>query len=162
MKKLLSLNICGFILFFTTSFLLPQKALTQENNIYELTQNISNERDSFYDLIYNLYPTVYAENGAITKVYGENEIKKITLRDSKSFGILDDKTFNYKNVELITIILNSFNELNTRLNLSNKNGFDKLKFVFIKCHFDFQKEDIEKFIMPKEGIRVFYQKVNPS
>ena len=162
MKKLSSLNFYGFVLFCSISFFLPQKALAQENNIFELTQNINNERDSFYDLVYNLYSTVYAEKGSITKVYGENEIKKITLRDSNSFVILNDKALDYKNVELITIILNSSSELNTPLDLSNKNGFDNLKFVFIKCHFDFQKEDIEKFITPKEDVRVFYQKVNPS
>jgi len=169
MKNKSALSIYTFLLVCFTFMLTVEKASAQENGIYELANNNTlskttvkkpSNRDEFYKLAQNLHTTVYINNNAISKTYGEGKVQKIILKDSKSFNLLNSS--NYNNVELITVTLKKASDLNNKLNLSANKNFGKLKYVFIKCYFKCTANQIEKFITSNSNIRIFYSTEIPS
>jgi hypothetical protein len=143
--------------------------LAQENGIYELDNQITNNqkndktkkdnRANFYDLALNMHPTHYRKDKKLKEVYGNGFAKKITFEDLISAKFInEDLSTDYSNVELITIKLLNVSDLNNTIDLTNQNQkLKKLKYVFIKCNFDCNNEQIKKFIKVNPNIRVFYK-----
>lgn len=140
--------------------------LAQENGIYELDNQITNkqknkkdDRANFYDLAFNMHNTHYRQNKKLKQVYGNGVAKKLTLEDLNSAKFLNEGlSTNYNDVELITINLLNETDLNDNVDLTTQNQeLKKLKYVFIKCNFDCNNEQIKKFIKVNPNIRVFYK-----
>ena len=167
-----------FILALSISLFTSNQAIAQVNDIFELNSaskiqakstiaksinaESTNDRIEFYNLIHNLHPTIYIVNNTIKKVYGKNQIKKITIEDSNSYNILNSKNNKYKSVELITLKLNSINDLNNQLDLTTISELESLKYVYIKCYFKHTPDDIKNFIKTNSNVRVFHIYANPS
>lgn len=171
MKNNSTFPFYSLLLIFCISMLSFYKLAAQEHNIFEiqpdnnLTKSISkkdNNRKRFYDLAFNLHSTHYIENNALKSTYDSGNPIKMTFEDSKSFNWLKNKNAKKDSLELITITLNDSNDLNNKLDLSDKNDFKNLKYVFIKCNFNCSNNDIENFIKVKNGVRIFYTIQKPS
>ncbi|MEP5341111.1 MAG: hypothetical protein ABJL44_10085 [Algibacter sp.] len=135
----------------------------QEKGIYEIENDAAtNERSHFYDLAFKLHPTIYLKNNTVKKIYGEGDMKKITLEDSKSFDILNNQDTRYKDVEIITMKSISETDLNNHLDLSNTSVFGNLKYIYIRSNFTLTPEDIISFIKVNPNVRIFYKSANQS
>lgn len=158
--SLLALFICLFT---------SHNVISQENDIYELDLGVTNvqykekngksDRAIFNDLAFNMHTTHYIQNQKLKKLYGKGVVKKLTLEDINSTKFInEDLELNYNDVELITICLLNANDLNDHVDLLDKNQeLNKLKYVFIKCNFDCNNEQIKKFIKVDSNVRVFYK-----
>ena len=176
MKNNLSNLLKSLTLFCTIVLLFNHESNAQENGIYEL--NTSNQfsratssklkvldsRSEFYNLSQKLHPTVYLTNNKLKSTYGEGQVVKLTLNDVTSLNLVKQEKTNYNHVELITITLKSFSDLSDPIDLSIESGLSKLKYLYIKCHFDCNNEQIKGFVknISNSNIRVFYTSVNPS
>lgn len=120
------------------------------------------DRADFYNLIENIYTTYYINNNEIKKAYGDGKPKKLALRGTSSFDYLKNVSQNFKNIEIITITLDTISEIQNTMDLSSLKGFDNLKYIFIRCYFKPNEAQIKSFIKTKEHTRVFYKMENPS
>ncbi|GAA3655410.1 hypothetical protein [Flavivirga jejuensis] len=172
MKNKLTLTFCTFLFTCFISLFFSNKAIAQENGIYELSNNNFSKsainkktdegRTQFNKLAYNLHPTVYIENGLEKQTYGEGLPIKLTFEDTKSLNLLNSENVKYNQVQLITIKINSTNDLNNTLDLSNVPGLNKLIYIYLKCNFKCTAELIKGFIKVNPQIRVFYTSKKPS
>lgn len=153
-----------FILTISSIFLLSSNlSLAQDRNIYEISDNPNqSDRADFYELAFNLKTTVYFKNNAVKSQYGEGDVVKVTLEDSNSFNILIQNQAQYSKAEIITVNVNDISELSKRIDLTALTQMTQLKYVFIKCMFKSQTQDIKDFIKVNTGIRVFFNAQNPS
>lgn len=157
------------ILLFSSSEL-----VAQENDIYEVnaTNTLSKtsskkenpkDRESFYDLAFKLHTTSYVENNSIRKSNkNSTSVSKLTFNDVSSFNVLKQTNQDFNDVELITIVLKSANDLNNKIDLTEINGFDNLKYVYIKCQFNCSEQQIKGFVTSNGTVRVFYKTEIPS
>ena len=146
----------------------------QENDIYEVNgsnsmsktsskKGIQNDREDFYDLAFNLRPTAYIENNVIrNNRKGGASVSKLTFIDTKSFNILSQSNQNFNDIELISIKLESENDLNNKINLTQASGFSSLKYVFVKCYFKCTEQQVKGFITADPNVRIFYKTEKPS
>ena len=169
MKNKSTLTLYSFLFMCCISLLFTNKAVAQENGIYELTNNNSksitktnNEREEFNNLAYNLHSTIYIENGIEKTTYGEGLPIKLSLKDTKSISLLNSGNSKYNQVKLITIKLKNSNELNNILDLSNTSGLSKLLYIYIKCHFKCTADQIKAFVKASPQTRIFYTSETPS
>ncbi|NJX15442.1 hypothetical protein [Tamlana crocina] len=174
MKNKTTPSFFFLFLFLSILFLSSNQVAAQDYDIYELQKenpsvsksagkvDKSKNRTEFYDLYQNLHTTIYVSNNKIDKVYGEGDIKRITLSDNNSFAFLNTDNDQFKEVKLITVKLKSKNDLNQVLDLSDSPHFVKLKYVFLKCYFEYTDEDIQNFIKVTPNVRVFHISANPS
>ncbi len=160
-----------FLFLFSSSF-------AQDRGIFEIgkTTNKStsksksksvekNNRDDFYELAFKLHPTIYLEKNKISKINDEkHDPVKIKLNGSDSFSKLNNLNSKANKVELIYITLNNFSELNTVLDLDSLKGFNHLKYIYIKCLFKCNSNDIKNFIKNNSSARyrIFYKIEIPS
>ena len=165
-------SIC--LVFFISIF--SFNAFAQEHGIFELklknekakankttlstskkTKPANKAREDFNNLAYKLHPTVYVENGIEKKIYGDGTIIKMTLEDANSIKSLNSLMSKYSKVKLLTINLNSINDLNITCNLGSIPNTSNLKYVFIKGRFSCDEARLNKFInRGTPNIRVFY------
>jgi hypothetical protein len=150
------------------------KTTAQEKGIYELSETNSlartsskkanlNDREDFYALALNLHATIYVENNSLRKSNKNiTSASKLTFNDAKSFNILNQNNQDFSDVELITIVLNSESDLNNKINLTQANGFNSLKYVYIKCNFKCSEQQLKSFVTSDAAIRVFYKSETPS
>ncbi|MFD0988594.1 hypothetical protein ACFQ1R_00670 [Mariniflexile jejuense] len=173
MKNKLTIPFYSLLLSLCITLISSGKLCAQENGIYEIENNNSlsketakkskgNNREDFYNLAYKLHPTSYAENKSIKKVNNSAKVSKLTFNDSNSFNVINQTNSNFNDVELITIKLNSVADLNNKLDLTDANGFNNLKYVYIKCSFKCTETQIKQFINSDSNVRVFYKIEIPS
>lgn len=175
-KHNLSKLVQSIILFCFTLFLFTNESAAQENGIYELNASnqfsrtsaskskSSSNRTEFYNLSQKLHPTAYLGKNKLKSTYGKGDIVKLSLDDVASLNLVKQNKTNYTNVELITVTLKSLSDLNAPINLSNNNEFAKLKYLYVRCLFDCNNEQIKNFVknLSNNNIRVFYTTVRPS
>ncbi|WP_136480997.1 hypothetical protein [Cognatitamlana onchidii] len=163
MKNKLTFKTSVVFLIFSISLLSSNLINSQDRNIFELTTQSNNrDRSDFYDLAFNLKPTAYFKDNAFRNQYGEGSILKITFEDTNSFDALANNQGNYDSAELIIIKVNNLSELNQTVDLMSLTSLNKLKYIFIKCFFKTNKQQVENFISANPNIRVFYFAQNPS
>jgi hypothetical protein len=137
----------------------------QSRNIYELENaKYETDRSNFYDLSFKLQPTVYFTNQKKKVLQPETPPVKLNLNGVKALSQLQTVDFNTQKIELISISLYQPQDLNTTLNLTTLSQFKNLKYIFIKCYFNTNALDIQRFIKinPNTAIRVFYKTEIPS
>lgn len=176
MKNKLTLSFSTFTMICCFFLLVVNTSYAQEHGIYEITDNStekslaknvskskpSNDRGDFYNLTHKLQPTIYLQDNKVKKVYGKSDIKKVTLEDIKSLNLLKNNDSRYNTADLLTIKLTSKTELSRQIDLTKLSGFSNLKYVFIKCMFKCNAEDIQKVVKVNSNIRLFYISANPS
>lgn len=167
MKNKSNLNFYTLVVSLCITFFSFSKVVAQENGIYELNANSSEDRTEFYDLANNLQPTAYVENNTI-KIGGNGDhdglqVVKLTFNDAQSFNILNENT-NFGKVELVTIKLLTPADLNNRIDLSEVRGLNRLKYVLIECAFECTPSQIKQFITYQDdsNIRILYKVNKPS
>ncbi|WP_372754520.1 hypothetical protein [Mariniflexile sp.] len=172
MKNKLTLTFYSFLLSLCVSLFITIEGNAQENGIYEINNNATllkdtakktkvNDRENFYDLAFKIHPTSYA-NDKIIKKNNNNKSSKLTFNDSKSLGLLNQNNTDFNHIELVTIKLNSIQELNKKVDLTNANSFSNLKYVYIVCSFQCTESQIKEFIRSNSNIRIFYKIEIPS
>ncbi|MWW23422.1 hypothetical protein [Algibacter lectus] len=176
MKNNLSNLLKSLTLFCAVVLLFNYESNAQENGIYELNASsqfsrataskskTSDTRTEFYNLSQKLHPTAYLANNKLKNTYGDDDVVKLTLDDVASLNLIKQDKGNFDNVELITITLKSIADLSTPITLSNDSGLSKLKYVYIRCYFDCNNEQIKSFVknISNSNVRVFYTSVRPS
>ena len=176
MKNNLSHLLKSITLFCAIVLLSNHESNAQENGIYELNASsqfsratsskskTTNTRTEFYNLSQKLHPTAYLAKNRLKNKYGDGDVVKLSLDDVASLDLVKQDKSNYNNVELITITLKSFSDLNTPINLSTTSGLAKLKYLYIRCLFDCNNEQIKGFVkkISNSNVRVFYTSARPS
>lgn len=123
---------------------------------------INDVKQGFFSLKKGLKPTIYVDNNKIKKVSGISP-QIVKFQNSNSLEVLKENNSLIKNVELLTIRMKDQSELNNRIDFSNIDNFDNLKYIFIQCNFNCTANDISSFIInvdPK--VIIFYMVSNPS
>lgn len=166
-----ALFCCLFFTFINLSF-------SQEQEIYELIVNdLANKnskqtknsnqgnRSEFYSLSQELHTVEYYHKNKLSNKFGNETLVKINIEDIQSLNVLFQNESKFKDVKLVTIVLNSQSDFNTLLDLSKIKDFSKLKYIYIKCMFNCNEQDIKKFIKTSNAnnsVRIFYTIVSPS
>lgn len=177
MKNKSTLTFYTFLLSISISLFSFNQIIAQEDNgIYEISNSNKSElskgsskkgeknnRDGFYNLAFKLHSTSYVENNGIKSNKKSQSVSKLTFIDTKSFNILNNSNnSDFENVELITIVIRNKEDLNNKLNLNDINGFNSLKYIYVKCYFKCTEQQINEFLNSDADIRIFYKTETPS
>jgi hypothetical protein len=113
-------------------------------------------QETVKSLVSDLHPTIYIEDGVL-KSFGDGPAVCVNT-DSKSFNKLYETNSLFSQVKLITVVVNSPNDINTSLNLGTLTGFTNLEYVLFLCSFDCDPAMINNMFTPElhNGITVFY------
>lgn len=133
------------------------KFAEEVSNVQELDVDIAS------NLIFNLQPTAYIENGSILKITGGNRpVTKMIVNDIHSLGILNQKNEKLQKTELLVLKLSNYSDLAQPIDLSELENINRLKCIFLQCSFDCQQEDLQSFLLEAlPGIKVFYSVSTP-
>ncbi|MEN3323989.1 hypothetical protein VP395_09640 [Mariniflexile soesokkakense] len=179
MRNKSPLTLYAFLFSICISLFSITETIAQENGIYELNEsnsfssdvsrssensnkNKKGDREHFYNLIYKQHPTSYVGNNVIKKYKDNSLVSKLTFNDTKSFNLLNQNNSEFNSIELITVVLNNPNDLNSKLDLTEISGLNSLKYILIKCYFECSKQQIKEFVNTDSNVRVFYKNEIPS
>lgn len=178
MKNRFDFTFLSSALFCCLFFISINLSFSQEQEVYELTvnnldnknskqakNNNENNRSEFYSLSQELHTVEYYHKNKLSNKFGNETLVKINIEDIQSLNVLFQNDSKFKEVKLVTIVLNSQNDFNTLLDLSEIKDFFKLKYLYIKCMFNCNEQDIKKFIKTSNSnnkVRIFYTIVSPS
>lgn len=163
MKSISTLKVSLILIISCIYLLSTNLVVAQDKNIYEISENTSsNDRKDFYSLAFNLKTTVYLKNNTVINTYGNGAVLKVNMEDTNSYNVLITNQNDYDQAELITIKVDDISKLSNSIDLTTLTETNNLKYVFIKCSFKCQHQDIENFIKVNPNIRVFYNAQNPS
>lgn len=92
------------------------------------SENTGAEAERFRSLVYDLHPILFFNNGQMSNPLGGNPVCLTT--DIKSIVNLytPSELFNY--IELITIIIDSDNDLTAEIDISRLESFSNLKHIY--------------------------------
>lgn len=156
-----------FMSLIASNLTLAQDGFYELNASSGIAESKSSEREKFHNLVSNLHPTAYINNG-ILKIGGNSgynnlPVVKLTFHDSKSFFILNQSNTQFNAVELITVKLLTETDLVNRLDLTEISGLNQLKYIYVECYFECTEPQITDFlILGRPNIRVFYKLTKPS
>lgn len=175
MRNKFTSAFCTLILACCFSLTSINNVIAQENGIYELTEDnqsskqITNkkgnnkDRKDFYNFYEKLHSTFYYENNKLKNKYGKGSPLKLTIEDANSFDSLYQNDSKHNKVRLITITLKNQSDLNKTFDLTKIKGFSKLKYIYVKCLFNCNSNQVKKFIKRENHkVRVFYTSVRSS
>jgi hypothetical protein len=191
MKNNTTLSCYNFFLTFVVSLVFIYSVKAQEAKVYEIFDHNPQENlvplnkstksakatlsatvnttyaadlNNFYDLNYNLKPTIYVANNSIVMMPDNEVAVKLKLEDTKSLSVL--KTINpiFQTVELIEINVESMSELNTAFDVATLQSFSSLKYIYIQCNqFSASVAQMQRFVINAgSGITVYFMTTNPS
>lgn len=109
-----------------------------------------------YDLLYDLNATVYAKDNAILNVEGVGAPVVLKFLDTQSFKLASTANTLHDQVELITINLKSANDLRSPFQLNAIQGFNNLKYIYLKCEFAISENQIRTFLQNADPKIVFF------
>jgi hypothetical protein len=118
--------------------------------------SIQSQAAHIESLIYYLQPKLYINNG-VEKKYGE--VSPVSVEsDAQSVSNLNEVNSLFSQVELITIKLNSPEDLNFVLDISTLHSFVNLKYIQFLCNFNCAPSLINKLFLQKNnsGVTVYY------
>ena len=114
---------------------LKNKNLTSRKN--------KSEKTDLEKLLYEDQPSIYFNDGDI-KTYGENP--KNFFVEFQYLNKISNSNLLKNNIEIVTIKINSKNELNSTIDLSVFSSFKKLKYVYISSNVAINESTISKMI----------------
>jgi hypothetical protein len=151
------------MMIFFTSISYAQESIQR---IYDENEQSINLRSSVNipdELLHGKNPTIYIKDASIINVTGDESPKVLKLLDATSSNILRNANNQYNDVEVITITLNRISDLNLRFDLSSINGFNSLRYIYIKCMFDCTDQQIRDFLLNADSVTtIFYKVINQS
>lgn len=116
-----------------------------------------------YDLLYDLKATVYVKDNGILNVVGAGAPVVLKFLDTQSFNFVSTRNPLYNKVELITINLNSANDLRNSFDVDAIRGFSHLKYIYLKCEFPISENQIRTFLQNADPeITFFYSSYKRS
>jgi hypothetical protein len=127
------------------------------NSMNNTRQSGSIEPEILKSLVFDLKPKIYINNKE-ENTYGNGSPECVNI-DAKSIELLYENNQLFSNVEMITINLNSSDELNFVLDLSKLQSFTNLKYIQFLCSFSCDSVFLSKLnqVTSKTGIIVFYR-----
>ena len=109
---------------------------------------------SVEDLVYKVQPAQYLSSG-IVKTYGEKP--KHLFIDVQSMNGLNNAALLKNNIDIVTIRINSANDLNATIDLSLFSSFTSLKYVHVVSAVNASPASIASMVRnPEERLTVFY------
>jgi hypothetical protein len=151
------------MMIFFTSISYAQESIQR---IYDENEQSINLRSSVNipdELLHGKNPTIYIKDASIINVTGDESPKVLKLLDATSSNILRNANNQYNDVEVITITLNRISDLNLRFDLSSINGFNSLRYIYVKCMFDCTDQQIRDFLLNADSVTtIFYKVINQS
>lgn len=113
---------------------------------------------SLEDLLYKLQPSQYLAGG-IVKTYGEKP--RHLFVDKASMNGLNNPALLKNNIDIVTIRINSANDLNGTIDLSQFSSFKSLKYVHIVSAVPATSSQLTNMISnPDERLGIFYSVEN--
>lgn len=110
---------------------------------------------SIENLLYKAQPSVYYYAGVLN-TYGEKPRNLFT--DIASLNGLNNPNLLKNNIEMITIRINSANDLNATIDLSQFSSFKNLKYVYLLSGVNANAQQFATMVTnPQERLRVFYK-----
>lgn len=107
------------------------------------------------NLLYKAQPSVYYYAGVLN-TYGEKPRNLFT--DVASLNGLNNPNLSKNNIEMVTIRINSANELNATIDLSLFSSFKNLKYVYLLSEVNASAQQFTTMVInPQERLRVFYK-----
>lgn len=117
---------------------------------------VSIEVDHLKSLVFDLQPKLYIHKHEEKRSSDEPPV--CINADANAVDVLYKTNPLYEHVELITIILNSANDLDFVYDLSRLKSFSKLKYIQFLCSFECDPSQIRlNQGEPETGIIVFYR-----
>lgn len=114
------------------------------------------------DLLYDLNSAVYIKDNTIIHIEG-NAPLAVKLLDTKSYEFLTKRNELYHQVELITLNLDTREDLNTIFNIGAIRGFDNLRYIYLKCQFPINENEIRRLLQHADPeVTFFYHIYNRS
>jgi hypothetical protein len=112
------------------------------------------QANSIEDLVYKAHDAQYL-SGGVVKTYGEKPRQLFV--DITSLNGLNNPALLKNNVDIVTIRINSANDLNATIDLSQFSSFKSLKYVHIVSSVATSASHLaSKVINPQERLTVFY------
>lgn len=152
-------------------------SFSQENVIHKLSDReqtlahgstVSQRSTTFtseipYDLLYDLKSTVYIKNNGILNIERVGAPVVLKFLDTESFNFVSTRNSLYNKIELITINLNSENDLRNPFDVDAIRGFSHLKYIYLKCEFPISDNQIRSFLQNADPeITFFYSSYKRS
>jgi len=127
-------NIFQKNIFFILSFLLTANGFGQTENVDSYLLNLENsgqiaQRDQLKHLLYGLQSAVYSSPNGEIKVYGEKPTALFS--NIRSINALNLSVNSKKDIQIVTIKIDSNSDLNQSIDLNAFSGFENLKYIFI-------------------------------
>lgn len=134
------------------AFIASLKATEQTSR--QATGSDFSQASSIEDLVYKAHDAQYL-SGGIVKTYGEKPRQLFV--DITSLSGLNNPALLKNNVDIVTIRINSANDLNATVDLSQFSSFKNLKYVHIVSSVTTNASNLaNKVINPEERLTVFY------
>jgi hypothetical protein len=127
------------------------------NTMNNTRQSGSSESEHLKSLVFDLKPKIYINNRE-ENTYGNGSPECVNI-DAKSIELLYENNQLFSQVEIITINLNSLDELNFILDLSKLQSFTNLKYIQFLCSFNCNSTLLSKLYKETliTGINLFYR-----
>ncbi len=107
-------------------------------------------------------PTLYVKNNSVLNQTGSYNPMVLKLEDVNSYGFLNYNNVLFKDVQVITINLKNQSDMLQVFDASEIKGFNKLKYIYVKCYFECSEIQIRNFVTNIDSeIVIFYKIVNP-
>ncbi|MCK0114384.1 hypothetical protein [Gelidibacter sp. F63206] len=119
-------------------------------------RNATVTTDVPYDLLYDLKPTVYVKNNGVLNIEGVGAPVVLNFLDAQSFNYVTTRNSLYNKIELITINLNSENDLRNSFDVAAIRGFSHLKYIYLKCEFPISENQIRSFLQNADPEIIFF------
>lgn len=113
-----------------------------------------NEAEEISALVYDLHPTIFIGNSGI-KILGDEAPVKAELT-AGNFQRLSTSNPGYNNVKLLKLKVENEADFNASFDLSNLEGFENLKYVFVECTFECSATRIENMFSNVGNVKVLY------
>lgn len=127
-------------------------------NINSTARKSKPQKTNLEKLLYDNQSSIYLNSGNV-KTYGENP--KNFYVDFQSLNKVNTANLLKNDIEIVTIKINSSNELNSTIDLSVFSSFKKLKYVYISSNVLINESIVSKMIRNyDEKYTVFYTTEN--
>lgn len=126
------------MLFISPNLLFSQRVTVIKAEDYFNTENATSASKktnalSVKSLVKELQPSVYIKNGVVNSL---SETPKVLFTDIQSLPLVNGLSLNLSNVELVTIMINSSNDLQSTLNLNVLSQHQSIKTIYLKLTID--------------------------
>jgi hypothetical protein len=149
---------CGFTVSAQSSSIKEVKSFLSDLKQKDQTarsRSSSSSDQNLEHLLYKLQPSVYFYSGT-AKTYGENPNNLFT--NISSLRGIANANFSKNNIEIVTIKIDKPSDLNTTIDLSQFQSFEKLKFIYILSNVPTTEQGISRLISNNnDTYGLFYQ-----